>query len=159
MLQAFIRMADDSPYCYVSLNNNYKVGGDVWCAALLLSAWLLENPEVVRGLDVLELGSGLGLCGITAGYLAKGVTLTGRVRLCFAWGMVDSGRSLRRLLLGANCFNLVAQFVGGVSRSSPRSLSRSLSLSLSPGERKSLQVSSRTFCVRRATMEQLLKTC
>ncbi|CAN0443028.1 unnamed protein product, partial [Hapterophycus canaliculatus] len=52
------------------------VGGDVWCAALLLSAWLLENPEVVRGLDVLELGSGLGLCGIVAGYLAKSVTLT-----------------------------------------------------------------------------------
>ncbi|CAM9370601.1 unnamed protein product [Laminaria digitata] len=52
------------------------VGGDVWCAALLLSTWLLENPEVVQGLDVLELGSGLGLCGITAGYLAKSVTLT-----------------------------------------------------------------------------------
>ncbi|CAM9494998.1 unnamed protein product [Scytosiphon promiscuus] len=52
------------------------VGGDVWCAALLLSAYLLETPEVVRGLDVLELGSGLGLCGIVAGYLAQSVTLT-----------------------------------------------------------------------------------
>eukprot|EP00904_Undaria_pinnatifida_P001525 jgi/Undpi1/11373/HiC_scaffold_30.g13670.m1 len=58
------------------LGREREVGGDVWCAALLLSAWLLENPEVVRGLDVLELGSGLGLCGITAGYLAKSVMLT-----------------------------------------------------------------------------------
>lgn len=54
-----------------------KVGGDVWCAALLLSSWLLHVPEVVQGLDVLELGSGLGLCGIVAGYLAESVTLTG----------------------------------------------------------------------------------
>eukprot|EP00903_Cladosiphon_okamuranus_P021666 g19919.t1 len=52
------------------------VGGDVWCAALLLSAWLLQAPEVVEGLAVLELGSGLGLCGIVAGYLAESVTLT-----------------------------------------------------------------------------------
>lgn len=52
------------------------VGGDVWCAALLLSTWLLANPEVVRWLSVLELGSGLGLCGIAAGYLARTVTLT-----------------------------------------------------------------------------------
>ena len=51
----------------------------MWCAALLLSAWLLQAPEVVRGLDVLELGSGLGLCGIVAGYLAESVTLTGAV--------------------------------------------------------------------------------
>ena len=66
-------------HCPVSPDDeNEKVGGDVWCAALLLSAWLLENPEVVRGLDVLELGSGLGLCGITAGYLAKSVMLTGK---------------------------------------------------------------------------------
>ncbi|CAN0533204.1 unnamed protein product, partial [Ectocarpus sp. 8 AP-2014] len=54
-----------------------KVGGDIWCAALLLSAWLLENPQLVQGTRVLELGSGLGLCGIVAGYLSKSVTLTG----------------------------------------------------------------------------------
>lgn len=59
-----------------------KVGGDVWCAALLMSAWLLQAPEVVKGLDVLELGSGLGLCGIVAGYLAESVTLTGEA-LCY----------------------------------------------------------------------------
>ncbi|CAN0521975.1 unnamed protein product, partial [Ectocarpus sp. 12 AP-2014] len=46
------------------------------CAALLLSAWLLENPQLVHGTRVLELGSGLGLCGIVAGYLSKSVTLT-----------------------------------------------------------------------------------
>ncbi|CBN79718.1 conserved unknown protein [Ectocarpus siliculosus] len=54
----------------------YEVGGDIWCAALLLSAWLLENPQLVQGTRVLELGSGLGLCGIVAGYLSKSVTLT-----------------------------------------------------------------------------------
>eukprot|EP00752_Nemacystus_decipiens_P016286 g14565.t1 len=52
------------------------VGGDVWCAALLLSSWLLQAPKIVQGLDVLELGSGLGLCGIVAGYLAESITLT-----------------------------------------------------------------------------------
>lgn len=54
------------------------MGGDLWHAALLLSAWLMTYPEVVRGLRVLELGSGLGLCGIVAGYLARSVTLTGQ---------------------------------------------------------------------------------
>ncbi|CAN0151469.1 unnamed protein product, partial [Discosporangium mesarthrocarpum] len=53
------------------------VGGEVWYAAVLLATWILENPFVVRGLDVLELGSGLGLCGIVAGYLAESVVLTG----------------------------------------------------------------------------------
>lgn len=47
---------------------------------MLLSAWLLQAPEAVEGLDVLELGSGLGLCGIVAGYLAERVTLTGAAR-------------------------------------------------------------------------------
>lgn len=54
-----------------------KVGGDVWSAALLLSAWLLTNPEVIRDQAILELGSGLGLCGIVAGYLSESVILTG----------------------------------------------------------------------------------
>lgn len=74
----------EKSYCIVLITllgptryTSRKVGGDVWCAALLLSTWLLDNSEIVRGLDVLELGSGLGLGGITAGYLAKSATLTG----------------------------------------------------------------------------------
>lgn len=51
----------------------------MWYAALLMSAWLLANPEVTQDRSVLELGSGLGVCGIVAGYLASEVIFSGRI--------------------------------------------------------------------------------
>ena len=38
----------------------------VWPSALMLAAALTQHPELVRGRRVLELGCGLGLCGIAA---------------------------------------------------------------------------------------------
>ena len=37
-----------------------------WPSALMLATALTQQPHLVRGLRVLELGCGLGLCGIAA---------------------------------------------------------------------------------------------
>jgi predicted nicotinamide N-methyase len=53
------------------------VGAKLWGAALTMSQMLCREPDLVRGKDVLELGSGVGLCGLLASKLgAAHVTLT-----------------------------------------------------------------------------------
>ena len=53
------------------------VGAKVWKAAHLLANELASAPCVCRGKDVLEVGSGVGLCGLLAGKLsASSVTLS-----------------------------------------------------------------------------------
>ena len=44
-------------------------GWRVWPSAEALAAYLVENPEAVRGKDVLELGAGLGVPGLVAAAL------------------------------------------------------------------------------------------
>ena len=47
-----------------------KVDGiafQVWPAALILSQYLAQSPDVVKGKTVLELGAGCGVCGMIAG--------------------------------------------------------------------------------------------
>ena len=41
----------------------------MWPSAEALAAYLVENPEAVRGKDVLELGAGLGVPGLVAAAL------------------------------------------------------------------------------------------
>jgi hypothetical protein len=49
----------------------------VWTASLRLCDWLLENPELIsNGVQVLELGAGVGLPSITAATLGARVWLT-----------------------------------------------------------------------------------
>ncbi|KAL7524245.1 hypothetical protein ACHAXR_001439 [Thalassiosira sp. AJA248-18] len=81
--------------CRVKINNTttktirlhgYKLDSDetdrstgvtLWQAAPRLANYLQEHPTMCRGKSVLELGAGLGLCGITANYLgAKSVMMT-----------------------------------------------------------------------------------
>lgn len=38
----------------------------LWESAIALSEWIVQHPESVAGKDALELGTGLGLCGIVA---------------------------------------------------------------------------------------------
>jgi predicted nicotinamide N-methyase len=46
-----------------------KTGLQLWAASIVLSHWLLEMREKLRGREVLELGAGCGLCGIVAAKL------------------------------------------------------------------------------------------
>jgi len=53
------------------------LGAQLWRSSFLLSRLMLARPEIVRGRDVLELGSGCGMCGMLAAKLgAKKVVLT-----------------------------------------------------------------------------------
>ncbi|CAN0062921.1 unnamed protein product, partial [Sphacelaria rigidula] len=57
-------------------HSQFDVGFQMWPAAVILSRWLCAHPGVLRGRSVLEVGAGLGLCGITAAHLASTVTLS-----------------------------------------------------------------------------------
>lgn len=60
-----------------SNNSNLCTGGSVWHASVALSRYLLQNPEIVKGKNVIELGSGCGLAGIVCAILgANKVILT-----------------------------------------------------------------------------------
>ncbi|GBC93834.1 Ribosomal protein L11 methyltransferase [bacterium HR15] len=45
----------------------------LWESAVALAQWLVEHPEWVRGKRVLELGAGVGLCGLVAQVLGAQV--------------------------------------------------------------------------------------
>jgi hypothetical protein len=54
-----------------------KIGNMLWVSAIALSRWIVRNHRtVVDGRSVLEIGSGLGLCGVVAGQYARSVVLT-----------------------------------------------------------------------------------
>jgi predicted nicotinamide N-methyase len=40
------------------------IGAGCWLSGICLSTWLINNPQLFEGKRVLELGSGVGLCGI-----------------------------------------------------------------------------------------------
>ncbi|KAG9410374.1 hypothetical protein AC1031_018407 [Aphanomyces cochlioides] len=53
------------PYCA-------GIGGKLWDSSLILTAYLAAHPDIVRNRRAIELGSGLGLVGMSCAYL--GVT-------------------------------------------------------------------------------------
>mmetsp|Transcript_21435 Transcript_21435/g.46567 ORF Transcript_21435/g.46567 Transcript_21435/m.46567 type:complete len:259 (-) Transcript_21435:60-836(-) len=56
---------------------DHSTGVTLWQAAPRLADYLQENAMICKGKSILELGAGLGLCGITAHYLgAKSVMMT-----------------------------------------------------------------------------------
>lgn len=57
-------------------HSQFDVGFQMWPAAVILSRWLCAHPEVMQGCSVLEVGAGLGLCGLVAAHLASHVTLS-----------------------------------------------------------------------------------
>ena len=62
------------------------VGAKLWRAANMLSDKLINNPEWLEGQTILELGAGVGLCGLLASKLgAKKVVLTD-----FEFALLDS---------------------------------------------------------------------
>ncbi|XP_014473305.1 PREDICTED: methyltransferase-like protein 22 isoform X2 [Dinoponera quadriceps] len=52
------------------------VGLQVWRGALLLADYVLSHPDLFKDQIILELGSGVGVTGIVASYLAKKVICT-----------------------------------------------------------------------------------
>lgn len=57
-------------------HSQFDVGFQMWPSATILSRWLCRNPDKIRGRSVLEVGAGLGLCGLVAANIAATVTLT-----------------------------------------------------------------------------------
>lgn len=49
---------------------------ELWPSAIGLTAFMMENPALVEGKKVLEIGCGLGLCGMTAAWLGAEVVMT-----------------------------------------------------------------------------------
>jgi predicted nicotinamide N-methyase len=68
------------PTIKVRCQENYtqSTGMALWLGAEALTSWLAEeNPDLVKGKKVLEVGAGVGLCGIVAFHLkASKVVLT-----------------------------------------------------------------------------------
>jgi predicted nicotinamide N-methyase len=52
------------------------IGAACWDAAIILARWIYSRPEVFAGQEVVELGAGVGLPGITAARSANRVWLT-----------------------------------------------------------------------------------
>mmetsp|Transcript_16458 Transcript_16458/g.23408 ORF Transcript_16458/g.23408 Transcript_16458/m.23408 type:complete len:295 (-) Transcript_16458:147-1031(-) len=54
-----------------------STGLTLWRASNILCDYLCENPQIVKGKNILELGAGLGLCGILANKIgARKVVMT-----------------------------------------------------------------------------------
>ena len=51
-------------------------GSRVWDAAIAMSTWISSHEDQFRGKSVLELGSGTGLCGLSAALAGAAVTLS-----------------------------------------------------------------------------------
>jgi len=54
---------------------NYTVGYRLWGASLVLSLYILQHQEFVRGKKVLEIGAGVGLCGLVASKVGSSRTV------------------------------------------------------------------------------------
>ena len=55
---------------------NFPYGLMLWSSAIGLSEWLIDNASRIRGRRVLEIGAGVGLCGIVAASVGARVTQT-----------------------------------------------------------------------------------
>jgi len=45
--------------------NEGGIGAGIWLSSVILSSWIVQNKAVFHGKKVLELGCGVGLCGLT----------------------------------------------------------------------------------------------
>ncbi|CAH8831999.1 unnamed protein product [Trichobilharzia szidati] len=74
---------DISVHLHTQVSVSSKYGHYTWKCAEALSTYLVKHPEEVRGLRVLELGAGTGLCGIVAALLgARHVQFTDNDMTC-----------------------------------------------------------------------------
>lgn len=57
-------------------HSQFDVGFQMWPAAVILSRWMCARREILYTRRVLEIGAGLGLCGLVAAHFADDVTLS-----------------------------------------------------------------------------------
>ncbi|KAL0232920.1 hypothetical protein GEMRC1_011667 [Eukaryota sp. GEM-RC1] len=70
------RLYDDEFYIREASILYAGLGCGLWDAAILFSRWIYHNSHIFQNKYVLELGAGVGLCGIVASRFAKKVILT-----------------------------------------------------------------------------------
>jgi hypothetical protein len=58
------------------MGSQADTGYFLWPAATILARFIVGNPSLFAGKRVMEIGAGLGLCGLVAGRVAKEVLLT-----------------------------------------------------------------------------------
>lgn len=64
-------------FCLHSASTDYDLTGQlVWPGATLLNDYLSQNAEMLKGLAVIELGSGVGVTGVLCGRFCDKVVLT-----------------------------------------------------------------------------------
>lgn len=52
-----------------TLESEGGIGAGCWLSGIALSTWIMNNPDILQGKRILELGSGVGLCGIVTSCL------------------------------------------------------------------------------------------
>jgi predicted nicotinamide N-methyase len=52
------------------------IGCGIWLSSLVLSSWIIRNKHMFNNKTVLELGCGVGLCGLTVAHYTKPLRLT-----------------------------------------------------------------------------------
>ncbi|KNA19105.1 hypothetical protein SOVF_064660 [Spinacia oleracea] len=64
-------------YCLHSASTDFDLTGQlVWPGAVLLNEYLSKNAEMLQGLSVIELGSGVGVTGVLCSRFCKKVLMT-----------------------------------------------------------------------------------
>ncbi|KAL0207584.1 hypothetical protein P9112_012212 [Eukaryota sp. TZLM1-RC] len=70
------RLFDDEIYIRELSIVDGGFGCALWDAAILFSRWIYHNSDIFSGQDVLELGAGVGSCGLTCARFANKVYIT-----------------------------------------------------------------------------------
>eukprot|EP01017_Pseudomicrothorax_dubius_P041377 TRINITY_DN6611_c0_g2_i4.p1 TRINITY_DN6611_c0_g2~~TRINITY_DN6611_c0_g2_i4.p1 ORF type:complete len:225 (+),score=51.54 TRINITY_DN6611_c0_g2_i4:73-747(+) len=68
---------EEEVYCLKSAQTDFDLTGQViWKAAYFLSEYIVDNQELFKDKTILELGAGVGLCGLVAAHFAQTIVLT-----------------------------------------------------------------------------------
>jgi len=66
-----VMVGNEAISIHLDVTGEREVSTEVWGAAFVLSAWLQNQPQLIKDKDVLELGSGTGIAGISLSRHAK----------------------------------------------------------------------------------------
>ena len=71
-------VGDHAPLYMNESSDDESIGSGIWLSSLVLSSWIAQNREFFCNKRVLELGAGIGLCGLTVACVghSRHITLT-----------------------------------------------------------------------------------